>query len=82
MMMLCILFLQLTELLFTCCYACFVTKFPNFKGTSHSPKVLKNKTLFIMVIMLFFFNNQGSRGYAKYNDKEKKPNMVDIILIK
>ena len=54
-MMLCILFLQLTELLFTCCYACFVTKFPNFKGPSHSPKVLKNKTLFIMVIMLFFF---------------------------
>ena len=34
------LFLQLTELLFTCCSACFVTKFPNFKGPSHSPKVL------------------------------------------
>ena len=34
--------------------SCFVTKFPNFKSTSPSPKELKKKTLFIMVIMIFF----------------------------
>ena len=60
-----------------------ITKFPNFKSTSPSPKELKKKTLFIMVIMIFFeffFTNQGSRGYAKYNDKENSYEMKRVIL--
>ena len=60
-----------------------ITKFPNFKSTSPSPKELKKKNIVYYGyydIFWIFFTNQGSRGYAKYNDKENSYEMKRVIL--